>query len=298
MVGEFAVDPTAVVACDSPVKFLDEFGPGTGRLIAPLPKENRWMGAAARALEEGTPRTLRARARLEDRLAQLRLSRPAREALFSPKPRSYDGTLPWIDNAVAQHGTAPFQAIIAEDARAHFSPDEADSLEPRFRTARGLRVPRTAPGIVGALTRLLALSSRVVLVDPYFDPEVARFRDVPAEIFGRLAAGAEVDIVTGSRLPAGAWPAKINRYLERLIPPGISVRVILLEEQPGGPKLHARYVLTNAGGVGVETGLDVGAPGQETDLHLLSATPYERAWREYVDRAGFTVMATFPVAKA
>lgn len=298
MVGEYAVDPTSVVACDSPVKFLDEFGAGTGRLIAPLPRENRWMSAAARALEEGTTRQLKTRARMENRLAELRLSRPAREALFSPRTRPYDGTLPWIENAVAQHESAPFQAIIAEDARAHFSPDDADSLESRFKTARGLRVPRTAQGIVGAVAPLLALSNRVVLVDPHFDPDKARFRAVPAGIFERLAPGTEVDIVTGARLPAGAWPAKITRYLERLVPSGVSVRVILLEEQPGGPKLHARYVLTNAGGVAVETGLDVGAPGQETDLHLLSAEQYERAWREYADQAGFTVMATFPVAKA
>ncbi|MFK7602070.1 hypothetical protein ACI3L1_07635 [Deinococcus sp. SM5_A1] len=298
MVGEYAVDPTSVVACDSPVKFLDEFGAGTGRLIAPLPRENRWMSAAARALEEGTTRQLKTRARMEDRLAELRLSRPAREALFSPRTRPYDGTLPWIENAVAQHGAVPFQAIIAKDARAHFSPDDADSLEPRFQTARGLRVPRTAQGIVGAVVPLLALSSRVVLVDPHFDPEVPRFRDVPAGIFGRLATGTEVDIVTGSRLPASTWPNKITRHLRRLVPAGISVRVILLEEQPGSPKLHARYVLTNAGGVAVETGLDVGAPGQETDLHLLSAAQYEQAWVEYAVRIGFTITSTFLVAKA
>lgn len=291
MIGEYAVEPASVATCDSPVKFLDGFGPGTGRLIAPLPKENRWMGTLTRALSESTPRQLKSWARLEQRLMELRLSRPTREALFSPRSRPYDGTRPWIDNAVAQHRIAPFAAIIADEPQAHFPPDDADGLQPLFQAVRGLRVPRTGSAIVDAVRPLLNLSSRVILVDPYFDPELTRFQGVVTGILACLPQAAQVEIVTSTHRPAAAWPAKITRHLEPLVPAGMEVQVSLFEEQEPGPKLHARYILTDVGGIGVETGLDVGRPGEETDLHLLSRRQYEQAWAEYANAQGFTLAA-------
>ena len=53
------------------------------------------------------------------------------------------------------------------------------------------------------------------------------------------------------------------------------------KQRDRGKALHARYLLTNVGGMRVDHGLDEGAPGETTDIGLLSDEVYSSTWNDY-----------------
>jgi hypothetical protein len=65
------------------------------------------------------------------------------------------------------------------------------------------------------------------------------------------------------------------------IPRGVVLKIVRWSEQAGGEKFHARYILTDIGGVRFDVGLDSGDPGQTTDVSLLDFTLYRQRWDDY-----------------
>ena len=55
-------------------------------------------------------------------------------------------------------------------------------------------------------------------------------------------------------------------------------------QRPGGENFHARYVMTELGGIRFDVGLDEGEPGETTDVSILPATLYARRWHDFHDR--------------
>jgi hypothetical protein len=71
---------------------------------------------------------------------------------------------------------------------------------------------------------------------------------------------------------------------------------VLWKQRPTGEKLHARYFLTERGGIRFDVGLDAGEPGETTDVSLLSDDLYRARWADFQEAtAAFDKVDEFTV---
>jgi hypothetical protein len=61
-----------------------------------------------------------------------------------------------------------------------------------------------------------------------------------------------------------------------VIPDGMSVSIFRWREKERGEDFHARYVLTDKGGIAIDAGLSAEGNHQTTDMHLMSCTLVKR----------------------
>lgn len=278
---EFAVDPAVISSWERARFFLDAFGPWTGRFLTEYPHK-KWK----KMVYEGLRCPDVERARIETRLRQL----DAR--VFARRPGApYDVTSSWIANAHNEHARDPFRAIIALEATGHdYVLDGAhlDGREQRWRVEAGAMVARNAEEFARRLQLLLKLSSRIVIVDPYF-------RTDRSETFAPVAA---ICRMTGPRSVVEVHRSERNdvththciasaRRFEQALPSGRSVRMHTWLERDGGARFHNRYLLTEIGGVKFGDGIEEGDPGHEDHLSILDETSRAGLWAQYVDTPAF-----------
>jgi hypothetical protein len=79
-----------------------------------------------------------------------------------------------------------------------------------------------------------------------------------------------------------------QKLLVPLFPRDIIVTFIRWQQIGRGDHLHARYILTDMGGVHFDSGLDEGDPGETTDVRLLSERVYLQRWNDYQRSAATT----------
>ncbi|HRW59669.1 MAG TPA: hypothetical protein P5340_03350 [Defluviicoccus sp.] len=282
MLYEYAVEPAAIAESWGTFRYLiEKFGFEQGRLIAQFPKNwKKMVYEAAGHLPDGENKK-----RIEVRLQQLS------DGVFLRSGRPYRPERDWIGNAVAEHQRQPFRAVIAADNR----PDGDGILHcsdvahdhPLMVAAPDDRVPRTAEELGRAAAMLLGCSREIILVDRYFDPSATRFRNVLREFLRLAAAGGrqvsrcEYHFVDGQGNPAcDAFKRECSTWLRNVIPPGWTVTFFRWREKPRGEDFHARYVLTDIGGLDINAGLDE-APGQTTDVRRMGSDVYQQRLKDF-----------------
>ncbi|MBK9437656.1 MAG: hypothetical protein IPN51_06640 [Chloracidobacterium sp.] len=171
MIHEFALDPNAISDWQSFRFFIDQFGSSKGRLISRFPK--KWKRMVYEALVEKKPTDLD-RSRIEERLKNID------DRLLSGA-RVYEPELTWIANAVNQHSVKPFRAIITVDSSSEphqITAQDVDETNSTWNVPTNISVVRTAEAMATAVGPLLEISSEIIFVDPYFDPERDDFVDL------------------------------------------------------------------------------------------------------------------------
>jgi len=81
------------------------------------------------------------------------------------------------------------------------------------------------------------------------------------------------------------------------LPVDFPVTIYRWRKKSDGDRPHARYVLTEMGGIRYDYGLDECEDvGQTTDVSLLSHSAYELRWRDYQkETAAYTLIDHFSV---
>lgn len=286
---EYALDPAVISNWERARYFLDAFGPWKGRFLAKLPKT--W----ARAVLDGLTCGDVERKRIEERLVRFQAARPFTNRVVSDYPKASS----WVDCAGAEHTKSPFRAIISKPG-AYEMPvidaDVVDESEPLWRVEQGQLVARTPSAIGAALIHLLAVSRRLVFIDPYFRANHSTKCDVVTECCRLLPSQSQVEIhaaLGGERDPSYEQAiADATNQLGRFIPQGLSVKVSFWLARPGGQRFHNRYLITDVGGVQFGDGIEKGSTGQVDRLSILDDTSRERLLRDFselpapFDRAG------------
>ena len=90
-----------------------------------------------------------------------------------------------------------------------------------------------------------------------------------------------IEFHTGTKTPSASLEAECNRRVVSRLPRGVAITFYLWKERPGGEKLHARYVLTDRGGVRFDVGLDLGDVGQTTDVSILGERLHLLRWKDF-----------------
>lgn len=236
----------------------------------------------------------------------LKSSGARQEKFFPPHPKRppYNASASWGSNALGGHRAAPFAAIVTNDMSGTIPPDDVDPSEPAFALEPSTRIPRDAPSLVALLDSLFSVSTKLVLVDPHFQPLEERFQHLLPEIFYRHQHLKEAQVYLKENRLKPCAPQHFDDWCTQdeaqssLLLPGERLYVSILKERPRGEKLHARFLLTEVGGVAVDPGLDVDTRPNSGNTFLvtrLSSKLHQDLWREYVQERGFQVVTKFTV---
>lgn len=266
--------------------FADRFGVEHGRLISQFPK--KWKRMVYDACAQCGD--------VERKKIEEKLSRESFDRKLFRSTRQYEPDLTWLRNAETQQaGGNPFRAIIAsENPREHVEVrvgDDLDETDSQWNVPRQRLIERTPAALAGCASKLLRMSRDILIVDPYFDPQVARFRNVLKAFSDEISVGGhtlrrfELHASDRKNGVTEHWAEQCRRHLPQLIGDGVELRLVRWHQRPGGERLHGRYILTEHGGLGFDSGIDEGKPGETTDVTLLHPELCKQRWADFRDAA-------------
>ncbi|PYE22960.1 hypothetical protein C8J32_10910 [Rhizobium sp. PP-CC-3A-592] len=271
MLFEYAVEPKAIGSSWQTFLYLiEKFGFDRGRLISRLP--GKWEKKVIQAAKEAGVSDIRMASIIE------RLKNAKSTVVDFGRP--YDAEKSWLDNALTEHERAPFHAIIAQQNpggnAAVLLAADVDEQQMHMAVAHDRAVSRESESIAVALSGFLRCSARILFVDPFFDPYNARYKNTLRACLAFVQAdnpGAACEIhfryhdnkPTTVELERGA-----AALFNGVIPAGLAVTFFCWKQKNGGADFHARYLLTERGGVGIDAGFSAEGGHQTTDMHLMS----------------------------
>lgn len=272
MLFEYAVEPQAIGSSWRNFQLLtSQFGFDRGRLISQFPKA--WFKEVYVASEAMKPVE---RKRLEESLNRAKRSKVVRSG------RPYDQALGgWLPNAIAQHATSPFHAIIAQqNPQGHpqiLIVDDLDDNHPLMAAPHTWDVDRVGVAIAGAMRPLLTSATTVLFVDRFFDISKARYQETLKACLNVIhasgGAGVRCEIHFcdhENRPPPEFIEREAHKWIRGVLPAGMSFSLFGWKERAGGADFHARYLLTDVGGMNVEAGFSAEGAHQKVQLGLLS----------------------------
>jgi hypothetical protein len=192
-----------------------------------------------------------------------------------------------------QHYANPFHAIITErnEENLEFILIAKDIIAetPLWDVKREAHIPRTADELGIAISHLLKMSNRILFVDRNFEPATSRWqktlrRFMEISLTGRFSSvNFEYHIQYDHKNPMKRDEFKeyCERNLSGIIPTGSEIYLFRWDSIHQGEGIHARYVLTERGGVRIDWGLDTGSEGQTTDITLMDDSLWKQRWDEY-----------------
>jgi hypothetical protein len=277
MIHEFAVEPDSIDSWDNFRAIMGNMGIEYGRLISRFPRRwERMVYDSCSACQDVKLLTIVEKLNMKSKLVSM--------------GREYDSTKTWLENAEGQHRKEPFRAIITKE-----NPGNKKQLlvaetiyngmghpwdVPRERT-----IERTPEAIGNCASLLLGISKEVLLVDPYFNPERGQFRNTFANLMNcacQRTWPTRFELhVKYKEEDIGEWRRSCLSKLPSCIPKGFHIRVLKWRQRDGGEKFHARYILTERGGIRYDVGLDAGYEGETTDVSILDMNLYKKRWKDY-----------------
>ncbi len=283
MIHEFAVDPEALVGWQNFRYLAEKFGVSQGRLISRFP--NKWKRMVYEACAGCPPVEKK---RIEEKLNAI-------DAKLFAAGRTYDVNGGWVPNAAVSHREKPFRAIISTSEHAgSIGCLDVDSLsddDERWAVPRGGSIPRTAADMAAIAEKLLRCSAEIVLVDPHFCG-VTRFgRPLTAMIEnacdGRIPRRLEYHL-SAKTIPGHEFSRQLEGQRNFLrIPEGVKLVFVRWNQLEAGDALHARYILTEKGGLRFDHGLDEGNPGETTDVEFLDPAIHAHRWTQFRGGASY-----------
>jgi hypothetical protein len=288
MLFEYAVEPKVISTTWQSFRyFIEKFGFDRGRLIAQFPKE--WVKEVYASAGEMKPIE---RQRFVETLNLAKRSKLVRSG------RPYDPALGgWLDNAVAQQGTAPFHAIIA-----HANPtgsaeilvaDEVDENHPLMVSPHTWEVQRSGAALAQAMGPLLRSARTILFVDRYFDPRNPRYKETLRACLQLISAAGgnppriEIHFCDHDTRPSAEIVERdAPKWLHDVLPDGLAVSFFAWNEIAGGADFHARYLLTDLGGMNVESGFDAQGAHQNVQIGLLSDGLARQKFAAFARNAG------------
>jgi hypothetical protein len=189
--------------------------------------------------------------------------------------------LEWLQIALESHGQIKFDGIIApshllsicETSCSEFI-DAVKVLDsPHWSSRRKtLTLSASEPYYRPVLDPVLRHARKLIIVDPFFSPHVAKFTDflkICAEQMGRRGQSVrkgQIIIHAGNPEKPGVysesvdkrldeWEAKIKSMFTTSMPHKINI--ILRDQRPGGKRFHDRFILTDQCCIDIPLGTDV-----------------------------------------
>ena len=286
MISECAVEPQVMAEWRYFEGLHAEFGVGNGRLLCEFPRKwKKEVLETARRLErEGRNSPIQTQ-RIIDQFQHGAF----RRALVSSN-RDYHKESSWCD--AAQTVSEPFDLIISSrepSSENELQAGEFIRTDPPFARPRQKEVRRNAEDLISAGWPCFRKAKEIMVVDPYFRPLEANFGKVLGHFIVRLAneKSSPPRFEVHTKLPDPYYPEihqkNWQKWADDNLPPGWTLEVIHWERVETGGNLHARYILTNLGGLDYNWGTDE-APDEWTQIALLDDIFWKRLFRRFKNR--------------
>jgi hypothetical protein len=314
---EFAVDPELVTFwCNKEgyKGFYSQFGIDTRRIVSQFPKN--WKEHIHTAFVAAYPNPSINQKQRKTEIIEILSKRMVKRG-----SKNYNPTDQWLVNTEREHSERPFEGIIASNnpRKSQFVTviQTADDLLERLPTIpSSCTAPRTPDDLVKPIAPLLRCCHHAVFVDPHFDNS-PRFLDpfskcLEKMVCERYGSGSpKVELHTSiercfknykgiidegvEKVAALKLIKLFEECLPKIVPTGLSLRVVIWKERPRGQQLHNRYLLTDIGSVTFGTGLDCNSEafhwtlpqGQSDDIACLSEAAHKKRWEEYIEMPAF-----------
>jgi hypothetical protein len=279
MIYEYAISPALFAHEDRILLMVASLGHGHGRLVSDLPKD-KWEQLALHIIKQNAVGDVQLAA-WKEALFSLR----KRSALIRRQGAKWDDSVAWIENTVSEHGRVPFRAIVNDVAHSACTDVVAYGLglagDAKWASPPSIHIPRDAHSIVSQMSSLLDLSGNVVVIDRNFCID-DRFMKVVVELAHYLDSkkrGQRVDQIKYVVSDVAGQPKHVESECVKHLAPRLPARVSVKFYFKSRGKLHARFLLTERGGLNFETGLDEGK-GQ-TLVSRLGEDAWEKEWASW-----------------
>lgn len=286
MHNEYAVEPRAIASSWEKCLYLSEkFGFDKGRVLSLYPED--WLNMALRSVDVDMPPMKRKRI-----LTKLRAL--TRNCSIASERNSYDYMRDWIENALKQQNDNPFHAIIAASnpskSNTVLCVDDVHEEHNLMKCPRSRVIPREVDSITETLQGMLRFSSRILFVDPFFDPYKQGYKDIFRSLLAivkeySLADKCECEI--HYRFHKNNFSAeKSAKMIAGILPKDMHLKLYRWKEIEGGEDFHARYLLTDKGGIKIDAGFDPVGDHETTDVDLMDYDHYKKRWAQFDRDAG------------
>jgi hypothetical protein len=285
---EFAIDPNVVSSWER-LQFLSNcVGFDKGRVVVGCPNKVDWYRTVHKLCASVDDKTNK----VAEKLIRLIFDK---KAVVNKELSDWDNNEEWLLNVIREdeHVKGGLCDGIVTKAADPNRPkvvgfDSLDDENPVWMCIPG-QIPRESKWIVQAARILLRYSSEIVVIDRYINPSNTRYSKPLSSfldaVFSSSSRPNDHQHVVGrlefhifddpdsyrffsSDRATDLYSSKFSKH----IPIGNSL--VIKRWRPERGKMHARYILTELGGISYDHGLDEGA--ETTDVHLMS----EQLWRE------------------
>lgn len=268
MLYEYAVDPQAIGSDWQTFRYIiEKFGFDKGRLISEFP--SYWFREVYQAIKGLPP--------VQKKRIEVALGQAKKNKVVSFE-RPFDSTLEtWLDSALAEHKREPFYAIISTENpggdESVLCIEDLDEEHALMAVARDCDVSRDVDSITMALRVMLRFGKRIVFTDRYFSPYNGRYRRLMSRLLNIVKdyhqnATCEIHYHYG-RLNNTNLESHAADLLKDIVPDGIKLTVYCWREKERGEDFHARYLLTDRGGIKIDAGFEPVGDHQTTDVDLM-----------------------------
>ncbi len=276
LLNEYAADPEILCDAKSVRDLADKVGVPKGRIIARFPK--RWFREIYDRL------TALDTSFAESQRLQLSLARLEKAVLPTGRPNKSQKET-WIDSILDLHKQAPFRAILtnsrAEDGESFLNLDSLDEDNPLWKAEHEYPLARSSDVWIEAIGLLLTACSELMFVDPHFKPSAPRYQRT-LQVLCQAAKSnnprlsiTEYHVKKSEDLSAVEFEKECRLKLPARVPNGLELKFFIWSTEHFGQDFHARYILTNHGGVRIEQGLDDNPMAEtDTDVSLLGESLY------------------------
>jgi len=309
---EYAVDPDALSSWMNLLVLSNGIGFDLGRLIVGCPGHREWCTQVLKTIQsiEGEKQ--------QEAVELLKLLMFEKKAVVKKRPNEWSPRTTWLQNVLAEE-EAPaglvFDGIVTRkgDEDSHRKCVSIDCLteqHPIWKCDRDVKRERTSDAFVGVSRRLLQYSSHIVFVDPYFSPMkesfATPFKDLLKAIFAGLSPDYPVKRVEchfsaearqkRDRAPVDPPTAQevqndFEQQFAHLIPE--DQQLVVRRWKDATDKMHARYILTDLGGIRFDHGLDKGKG--TSDITRIDEQLRRDRWKDYVTSPVFEAVDPAPI---
>jgi hypothetical protein len=285
----FAADPLVCESARDLKALLDKFGPFTGRYLARYPIH--WMNLVEERFDSlGEIEIARVKA----------LLRRAKENLTLIESRGLSwssGDRNWLENASSQLAKADkrvagFDGLIAIEAKPPLI-NTIDSLD--LPPTSEERITGKAEEYARIADRLLTLSPRIGLIDPYLNPLSQKCERVIKALFKKIAEGRCEEVIIWARESEVIGSKTLNFIKSDLenklhhlakaaqFKPKRKIQMRLMSDETSRRKMHARYILSNHGGIRLDQGFQELAEGRYVDVGPIGKQTHEDLLKSYFE---------------
>lgn len=291
MIADCAIEPEVFATWRHFQSLYEDFGVPRGRLISKFP--SKWIKRVAEHSRElvgkGVNTEIQA-AKIEERLRSERFKRK----IHPQGGRAYDPNQSWIDNA--EEAEPPFDLIICSGSTSNGNRIGAEILlkdEAPFARSSQQQIARKKEDIIGVAKPLVGFAEHIVIIDPNFRADEPRFYDSLKYLLSVVESNSRVpkriEVHTnrirkqGETFYRGPHVSQWETHVMPHLPKDWQLTVCYWEKLPSGGKPHARFLLTEIGGIYFDHGIDEG--DGETLVTLLEDTVWEPLFALYDSRA-------------